>query len=288
MGGGAAPEGRAERRLVRYARGGYQGAVYATASILLSIVLDPATVLLAVLAAGVVLLWTRWRNAGRAMAAAATLAFAAVAAVPVGSWLVSPLEDRFPPPEPSPSRVHGIVVLGGAVALAISTARGQPSLSGNAERLTAFAMLARRHPEARLIYTGGYRSLKSPEITEGEVASALLSDLGVDTARLAVDDGARNTMDNAERAFELASPQPGETWLLVTSARHMPRAMGAFRKAGWPDVVPYPVDYRTAASAAREFGLRSGLKLLKHAQHEWIGLAVYRLMGKSSELFPAP
>ncbi len=263
--------------------------MYATASILLSIILDPATILLTVLGAGIVLLWTRWRNAGRTMAAVATLAFVAVATVPIGSWLVSPLEDRFPPPEPSPSRVHGIVVLGGAVALAISTAHEQPSLSDNAERLTAFAMLARRHPEARLIYTGGYRSLNPPEVMEGEVASALLADLGVDTTRLAVDNGARNTIDNAERAFELASPKPGEIWLLVTSARHMPRAMGAFRKVGWPDIVPYPVDYRTAAASA-VFGcdLRSGLNLLKHAQHEWIGLVVYRLMGKSSELFPAP
>ncbi len=263
--------------------------MYATASILLAPVLDPATILLAVLAAGAALLWTRRRNAGRAMIAAATLAFVAVATVPVGSWLLSPLEDRFPPPEPDPSRVHGIVVLGGAVALAVSAARERPSLSGNAERLTAFVMLARRYPEARLIYTGGYRSLTSPDVTEGKVASALLAGLGVDTARLAVDDGARNTMDNAERAFELASPEPGETWLLVTSARHMPRAVGAFRGAGWPGIVPYPVDYRTtSASGAPGFDLGSGLKRLRHAQHEWTGLVVYRLMGRSSELFPAP
>jgi uncharacterized SAM-binding protein YcdF (DUF218 family) len=85
-------------------------------------------------------------------------------------------------------------------------------------------------------------------------------------------------------------PQPGQRWLLVTSANHMPRAMGAFRKAGFT-VEPWPVDYRTADKYDRYLMFEApseGLRRLELAVHEWIGLIAYRLMGRSDELFPRP
>ena len=178
--------------------------MYETVSILFSAFVDPAKLLLAILIAGVVLLWTRWQKTGRLLTAFAAVAFAAIAALPLGTWLISPLEDRFPSPEPLPATVHGIVVLGGATSLSTSASRNQPSLNANAERLTMFATLARRYPEARLIYTGGFRALTAPAITEGTVASTLLVDLGVLAERLTVDDSARNTIDNASKSLELA------------------------------------------------------------------------------------
>ena len=157
----------------------YQDSVYETVSILFSAFMDPAKLLSAILIAGVVLLWTRWQKTGRLLTAFAAIAFAAIATLPIDTWLISPLEDRFPSPEPLPATVHGIVVLGGATSLSTSASRKQPSLNANAERLTTFATLARRYPEARLIYTGGFRALTAPAITEGGVASTLLVDLGV-------------------------------------------------------------------------------------------------------------
>ena len=70
----------------------------------------------------------------------------------------------------------------------------------------------------------------------------------------------------------------------------MPRAIGVFRKAGFP-VEPYPVDWRTsgAEDALRPFAtLSDGLQRTDTAVHEWVGLLVYWLTGRSSELFPAP
>ena len=264
--------------------------MYETVSILFSAFVDPAKLLLAILVAGVALLWTRWQKAGRLLTVLAVVAFVAIAIFPLGTWLISPLEDRFPSPEPLPATVHGIVVLGGAISLSTSVTRNQPSLNANAERLTMFATLARRFPEARLIFTGGFRALTAPATTEGKVASTLLEGLGVRPERLTVDDSARNTIDNAFNALELASPAADETWLLVTSARHMPRAVGAFRQAGWRDFIPYPVDYLTNENAGANLGfnLRAGLNSLMAAQHEWIGLAAYRVMGASSELYPGP
>jgi uncharacterized SAM-binding protein YcdF (DUF218 family) len=264
--------------------------VYETVSILFSAFVDPPKLLLAILIAGVALLWTRWQTAGRLLTAFAAVMFAAIATLPLGTWLISPLEDRFPSPEPLPATVHGIIVLGGATSLSTSASRNQPSLNANAERLTTFATLARRYPEARLIYTGGFRALKAPAITEGRVASTLLVNLGISAQRLTVDDSARNTIDNASKALELANPSAGEIWLLITSARHMPRAVGAFRQAGWREFVPYPVDYLTTKNAGSSLGfnLRAGLNSLRAAQHEWMGLVAYRVMGASSDLYPGP
>jgi uncharacterized SAM-binding protein YcdF (DUF218 family) len=77
---------------------------------------------------------------------------------------------------------------------------------------------------------------------------------------------------------------------VVTSAMHMPRAIGIFRKAGF-SVVAYPVDYRTA-SALRDWTFprhaAGNFALAETALHEWIGLAAYWLTGKTDALFPAP
>jgi uncharacterized SAM-binding protein YcdF (DUF218 family) len=97
-------------------------------------------------------------------------------------------------------------------------------------------------------------------------------------------------LENAVFSKAIVQPKPGERWLLVTSAYHMPRAIGVFRKAGFP-VESYPVDWRTrgAKDALRPFGAMSDeLRRTDTAVHEWVGLAVYWLIGHSSELFPGP
>ncbi len=86
----------------------------------------------------------------------------------------------------------------------------------------------------------------------------------------------------------MAAPKPGERWLLVTSAYHMPRAVGAFRKVGF-EVEAYPVDYRTHGNLWIPFDdAASGLRRTDTATREWVGLLVYWLTGKSSALFPRP
>ena len=75
------------------------------------------------------------------------------------------------------------------------------------------------------------------------MATAVLQDLGVARDRIEVDRQSRNTEENARFAKVLADPKPGQRWLLVTSAFHMPRAMGIFRKVGF-SIEPYPVDFK--------------------------------------------
>ena len=85
-------------------------------------------------------------------------------------------------------------------------------------------------------------------------------------------------------------PKPSERWLLVTSAHHMPRSIGIFRKAGFP-VEAHPVDFRTRGWQDLDgpFGsLAAGLARTDAAMHEWAGLFVYWLTERTSELFPGP
>jgi uncharacterized SAM-binding protein YcdF (DUF218 family) len=99
----------------------------------------------------------------------------------------------------------------------------------------------------------------------------------------------RNTDENARFTKALMKPQPGETWVLITSARHMPRSVGIFRKEGWR-VLAYPVDYLTPRSVGFGvgFGLASGLAAVDTAAYEWFGLVYYRLSGRIDAFFPGP
>ena len=114
--------------------------------------------------------------------------------------------------------------------------------------------------------------------------------LGIDQLRLIIERSSRNTLENAEFSKTLADPRPGERWLLVTSAFHMPRAVGLFRKVGFP-VEPYPVDWRTGdTSSLLSFSAVATDGLLKTdiAIREWIGLVAYRITGKTDDLLPGP
>jgi len=239
---------------------------------------------------GALLLRTRWWRAGRVLAVGSLLLLAVMGLSPVGNALIVPLEDRFPPWDDRRGAPHGIVVLGGAVTPDVSHARKTVALNEAAERLTVVAELARRYPDTRIIFSGGSAALLFEERPEAEFALRLLESLGVARGRVVAEDRSRNTIENARFSRELAQAKPGERWLLVTSAYHLPRAIGAFRQAGFP-VEAYPVDWRTrgAPDVLRPFPtLGDGLRRTDTAVREWVGLLAYWLSGRSSELFPGP
>ena len=209
---------------------------------------------------------------------------------PLGNALILPLEQRFPPWDASRGPPDGIVVLGGAISPDVSAARGNVALNEAAERITVTAELARRYPNARIISSGGSAALMFDEEIEATFAVRQLEALGVAHERITAEEQSRNTIENAVFSRLVANPKPGERWLLVTSAYHMPRAMAAFRAAGFP-VEAYPVDWRTRGpiDAVTPFAsLSDGLRRTDTAVHEWIGLVAYRLGGKTADLFPAP
>lgn len=253
---------------------------------------DPGNVLLLGLVAGAaLLLFQPTRRWGRRLILLVAAVSLVVAVVPIGRPMLAYLEARFPPPETLPDEVAGIVVLGGMIQPTLSEHYGRVQLNGNVERLTEGAALAERYPEARLIFTGGAGNLLRPEHREATWAARVLRQLGIPGHRIEIEHESRNTYENAVETLRLAKPQPDERWILVTSAFHMPRAVGCFRAAGWPQVIPYPVDYHTLGpgqSFGLGFSLRGGLNRLSGTLHEFLGLLAYRLTGRTDTLLPAP
>jgi uncharacterized SAM-binding protein YcdF (DUF218 family) len=251
---------------------------------------QPSNLLIALGLAGALLSATRFARAGRRMMIGALSLLAVFGMTPVGHWLLLPLEERFPRWQEGRGEPDGIVVLGGAVEEIISSARDAFVLTEQGSRMTAAVELARRYPAARIVFSGGSGALLHGEVKEAAVARRMLERLGVEPTRITVEDRSRNTVENAIFSKAAADPKPGERWLLVTSAFHMPRAIGVFRQVSFP-VEAYPVDWRTTGPADLfrfNWTMIIGLVRTSLATHEWVGLVAYRLAGHTSELFPGP
>jgi len=250
----------------------------------------PSNIVLGIGILGMLLLLTRFRRAGIRLMVACLLIIVAVGVLPIGRGLIATLENRFPPGNEAGAPITGIIVLGGPIDSHMSVARGMLSVGGDVERFIEGAALARRHPDAKLVFTGGNPSLFHDDPPESFFAVKLFEQLGVPASRITLEDKSRNTDENAVFTKRLVDPKPGERWLLVTSAVHMPRAVGVFRKAGFP-VEPYPVAWHTLPGAKIWFVPRyllGGIGALDSVSHELVGLFVYWITGRSSELFPGP
>ncbi len=253
------------------------------------LVAAPANLLFLGALVGVVVARGPRAASGRRFALACLTGLLVAALSPAGALIIAPLEGRFPAPTLA-GPPYGVIILGGAIDEELSAARGQTALADGAARLTEGAALARRFVQAQVVYSGGSSSLAGGASSEAAAARDLMIALGVEAPRIAIEERSRNTDENARFSADLLKPEATQSWLLVTSAYHMPRAMGLFRKAGF-NVVAYPVDYRTAGDR-RDLRIAwtplRNVQLFDLAIHEWIGLAAYRLTGKIDDFFPAP
>jgi uncharacterized SAM-binding protein YcdF (DUF218 family) len=258
------------------------------------VLVQPSNLLLLLLILAAASLLLGYRRFGTWLLCGVTLALVVVTLLPIGTWLVIPIENRFPPPV-LPERVDGIIMLGGAVEQDTSAIRQQIALNEAAERVTALVELARRYPDARLVVSGGIGTLVGGPGHPARALEAFYRQQGLDVARIVFEEHSRNTLENAALTKGLARPGPGERWLLVTSAYHMPRSIGVFRQAGWP-VIAYPVDYRSsgrvdfwqALGRLAEPDVAQRLIELDLAVKSWAGLLAYWLIGRTGALFPAP
>jgi uncharacterized SAM-binding protein YcdF (DUF218 family) len=250
----------------------------------------PSNILMALGVVGVVLMATRFARTGRRIVVTALILLAIIGWSPFGNAIILPLEDRFPPWDAARGAPTGIISLGGALDTVTSPVRGEVALNEAAERMTAIAELARRFPNARIVFSGGSGRIIFDGVSEASLAARLFESFGIAKERIALEDKSRDTDENGRFTKELVQPKPGERWLLVTSAHHMPRAVGVFRAAEFP-VEAFPVDYRTrgAIDLLRPFStLGDGLRRTDTAMREWVGLLMYRIVGRTDELFPAP
>ncbi|ACB95304.1 YdcF family protein [Beijerinckia indica] len=239
---------------------------------------------------GLILVFTPWVKAGQRLQAIAILLLAFVLLTPFGAFVVRPLEDRFPNPDLHAIDPAGIIVLGGGMDSRESKARGVPILNTAGSRMTAGVELSRLFPQAKLIFTGGSGDLMGDQPSESIYARELWQNLGVPAEQMVFEGNSRNTWENAVFTRDLIKPKPEDRYLLVTSAAHMPRSVGIFRKVGF-NVIPYNANYMTIGDA-RDWSVTTlahdRLRMLSFGLREWIGLLAYRLTGKTSDFFPGP
>ena len=253
---------------------------------------QPSSLVALLLTAGVILALPSRRRFAGALLVAGLLALWIGGYTPLGDILIQPLENRFPRPdlERDGRPVAGLIILGGAQDTAAGAKRELAGLNEAAERITEAVALAHRFPQARVVFSGGSGALLRSEPPEAVSAGRLLEALGVARERLTLEGRSRDTYENAVFTAGLLKPAAGERWLLITSAWHMPRAMGCFRKAGLA-VQAWPVDYRTGdpLDLTRFHGsYTEGLRRIDFVMREYAGLVFYYLAGRTDALLPGP
>ena len=256
----------------------------------LGAMLLPTNLLIGVGVVGAMLLLTRFASLGRKLMISAVLLLVVCGLSPLGALLLYPLEQRFPPWDTARGAPDGIIVLGGSIEAELSAAHDIGVVRSSPDRIITAAALALRYPNARVVFSGGSANVISNDAREADFAGAVFESLGVAKSRLIMERRSRNTVENAQFSKALIAPKDGERWLLVTSAFHMPRSVGLFRKAGFA-VEPYPVDWRVGG---RDDLLSftniatDGLGRTDLGVREWVGLIVYWATGRIDDLFPAP
>lgn len=251
------------------------GKLFFLASKTIGTLFTPSNFLITIGVLGLILILGRYRPLGQKLLVVCVAGFAVCGFLPIGNLLLLTIETRFPVWNANGAAPDGVVILGGDI-----------------DRIFAGIKLARKYPRARIVFSGGNPSLiRTDDSTEADDVEELLADSGLERDRFLFDREARNTLENAEFSKAMAQPKPGERWLLVTSAYHMPRAIGIFRKVGFA-VEPYPVDRQKKREWAQVLTLDSSflarVNQVDTAVHEWAGLIAYRLGGITSELLPSP
>jgi uncharacterized SAM-binding protein YcdF (DUF218 family) len=196
-------------------------------------IIQPGDLLILLLGLGFVLLFTRRNRLGIAVIALSELLVSSIAVLPIGHWLLVPLERRFPYVTDTPARVDGVIMLGGGGGPRPAPGRHHPGVEGRAQDFVVFADLARRYPGAKLVFAGGGPLSQDGAFREADAAREALNSMGIDTSRVTFERESRNTFENVVNARALVHPAPGEIWVLVTPAFHMPRSVGLFRGQGW-------------------------------------------------------
>jgi uncharacterized SAM-binding protein YcdF (DUF218 family) len=253
------------------------------ASKLVGILLTPDT-WLAIALTGIFLALATSRTRAALHLSGLTLGmFLAIGFVPFGDFLLQQIEREYPA-EPALPNIDGIIVLGGAEDPLGTDFWGQTQLNESAERFTGALELAKKYPEARILFAGGSGNLKDlrrETTSETSVAERFFIEQGISPDRIMLEGRSRNTAENARLSLVLADPGPEENWVLVTSAFHMPRAMQSFDRAGWTGVIAWPVDYRTTRLQDR-FGWNLGRNTytLNLAIRERVGQFAYNLTGR--------
>jgi len=263
--------------------------MFFTLSKVLFFFLQPSSLTVFLIAAGLAAMAIGLRRTGRGLAGLGLALLLVLTLTPLGPFLLTELEDRFPLPPADGPAPAGIIVLGGFTDARMIEARGVVGLGEGAAAVFEVAAMAKRWPEVPIVLSGGSNALLSRvEVSEAELMKRLLVATGVAPERLRLEESSRTTWENAVATRDLVKPEAGARWFLVTDGFHMPRAIAAFRAAGWSGIVARPAAYATTGRIGLRPPMLWGLIGTDMAVKEWLGLVGYRLTGRASDLSPRP
>ena len=231
----------------------------------------------------------KWKKTGRRMILAATGGILILGFLPIGPLTVGWLENRYRPPAQLPDKVDGIIVLGGMHEGYTINGQRTFSVNNQIDRLYCFINLGYRYPQAKMVFSGGAGNIMRPGENESDFAKSTLALSRFPLDRVTFENRSRNTYENALYTKELIKPKFGEHWVIITSAYHMPRAMGVFAKVGWP-VNFYQCDPKTDSPYSLKGQLPNvadNLSMVNLAAKELIGSTIYYLTGKSAFIIPS-
>ena len=254
----------------------------------LDLVLEPLIIPYFFLGIGAIAKWRRWRWTTRLSITTAVTLPIIYGIVPVSSLPLQFLEGRISRGEINEKHIDGIIVLGGFTGNGVvAESRNQYGLGGGAERFTATMALARKFPNTPILFSGFSGALIPIGWRESDSIRDLIHQLGGLNTNVLYEENSRNTYENAVNSRQIFAAEPGTNWILITSASHMPRAVGSFAAAGWTGIIPYPVDYQTPKSSyIKLWDIDYGVSLMRQSLHEYAGLLIYYLSGRSAALLP--
>jgi uncharacterized SAM-binding protein YcdF (DUF218 family) len=254
---------------------------------LISAFLLPTTVSLALLVAGLLMLWLSRRQwLGRLLATIGLGLLLLASYPPVADAFLRPLESRYTPLFPreeldkalaqAGKPIKWIVVLGAGHVLDKAVPANDQLGDSATSRLLEGIRLQRQMPGSKILLSGGVGGAVKHADVLGQVAQIL----GVPAESYVLD---RSAWDTEQEASNLAGQIGKEPFLLVTSALHMPRAMGLFRRAGVHPIAA-PTHHVTldepGVGLDELFPSPGALSKMDAGAHEYIGMLWSKLRGR--------
>lgn len=261
--------------------------MFFTASKIFWLLAAPLNALLLITAFALILRFWKKQLANRILITTAWI-FVILGGLPIGYNLMVFLERQYSVPKEMPNRVDGIIVLGGAFNSYLSEKTGQVAVNSNISRMITFMELSKQYPNAKKVFSGGSGNILRPDRVESDDAKEFLGGMGFKSDDFIYEPLSKNTYENAAFSRELLKPKEGETWIVVTSAFHMPRTVSVFEQLDW-NIVPYPTGVKTTGKYKLfdpTINVVGNYFMLTKSLKEMIGVGVYYLTGKSSLFFP--
>jgi len=184
-----------------------------------------------------------------------------------------------------PDKIDGILILGGATNPYLSAEFNQIQFNSSAERLVESITLIKKYTDAKIIFSGGAGYINKPTMDHAKVAKQFYAQIGLDTNKIIFENKSRNTYENILFSKYIVNPKKNESWIVITSAFHMNRAMFIGEKINWK-LTPYAVDFTQSKKIKfiPNINILNNLNAIQAGSREWIGLIAYYFMGRTSRI----